>query len=298
MKPDPRLIEALKKSPLELRETYVDALLGVTPEQEAPPELFTATELLALAENETKPVIHSTGWKDLDRIAAGGIAEGEAVLLAAQAGAGKTHFAVNLALNYAERNLPVFYLTLEDGWKMVLDRFRAMGSQELLGNVVMMREDELTIQNALPTLKRAAEDCALIVVDNLFALPLRQGAKGDYWTSQAEWVDDLCNLIRSTTSSALILHHLNKDRNGGAAERWQVAGSTRIINRVAQAWLMIRSEQDPYMLAVKSEKNRRSPLRGECFLKSGERGLLHGVATDSINPSMAQYVHDTFRVER
>jgi predicted ATP-dependent serine protease len=220
-------------------------------------------------------------------------------MLAAEAGAGKTHFAVNIAINYAKQGKSVCYLTLEDGWKMVVDRFGSMDTDMVChDNVFMVHEDELTMQNASAVIKRASEDASLIIVDNLFALPLRQNAKGDYWQSQAEWVDDICNIIRSTRSSALILHHLNKTPNGTIPGRFQIAGSTRLINRVAQAWLLCRNDSEPETIAIKVEKNRRSMYKGECFLKSASHGKLYGIDEKHVNPKLVSYAKDVFKVDR
>jgi predicted ATP-dependent serine protease len=295
MKANERLEAVLKATPSELRAHYRSLLED---EQTETPEFFTVSELYSLVEDEPKPVIRSTGWSDLDRVAAGGFAVGEVILLASQAGAGKTHFAVNLAHNFARRGLKVFYLTMEDGWRMIIDRFRKIDPEGTSkSNVFMIREDELTLQNALSTLQKATLDADLIVIDNLFALPLRQNSKGDYWLSQAEWVDDLCNLIRSSQCSGLILHHLNKAPNGSSAERYQIAGSTRIVNRVSQAWLLARTNDEPQVCAIKVEKNRRSPTKGECYLKSNDQGLLFGLMQGEVNPQLVQYVQDTFSVE-
>jgi predicted ATP-dependent serine protease len=292
MKPNTRLEEALKDCPPELKPHYRKLLDGTDQEEVAVPEFLTLAEMKAQADLEPEIAVRSTGWSDLDRIAAGGIAEGESILLASQTGAGKTHFAVNLAINYAHKNHRVCYLTLEDGWRMVLDRFKKMdGAGDSLSNVFMIREDELTMQNATETVKNAIEDSELVIVDNLFALPLRQTAKGDYWSSQAEWVDDICNMVRSSHSSCLFLHHLNKQKGGTEAERYQVAGSTRLMNRVAQVWLLIRPEGEERTISIKSEKNRRSPSKGECFLKSQDSGRLVSVYTPEIDPRMRQFTH-------
>ena len=287
MKPNTKLEEILRTVPEDLKEHYISIIQGETKEEETPPEFYTLLEMNAAMSGETKPFIYTTGWRDLDAIAAGGMAAGETILCAAATGVGKTHFASCLAANFAKMNHPVFYLTMEDGWRSIMDKFRTLGVIETLGDkIIVMKEDEFTIKNAMAILKRAIDDASLIIIDNLFSLPLRQGNKTDYWTSQAEWVDDLCNMVRSTDSTCLILHHVNKDKSG-ASDRWQIAGSTRLVNRVAQVWSIQRDNTvDPLQLAIKSQKNRRSAFGGECFLKSGENGELFGVAPDSLSTTL------------
>lgn len=296
MKPNTKLEQILIDLPAELKQHYIDVLNGKTQEEVVIPDLYTMIEMEEVMKGDTKPFLYSTGWSGLDKLAAGGMAAGEVILCAAQAGMGKTHFAVNLAANLAKRNHPVFYLTMEDGYKMIVDRFKSMGfPEEVRKNILLMKEDELNLKNALPLLKKAVDDSSMIIVDNLFSLPLRQGAKTDYWTGQAEWVDDLCNMIRSTDSTCMILHHLNKTREN-TVERWQIAGSTRLVNRVGQVWLLHRSETDPLQIAIKSEKNRRSPFKGECFLKSGRNGELFGLEESQANPNLKEFVSDTFTI--
>ena len=298
MKINNRLAEVLKSTPQELKQQYIDIINGREPDApEQLPDFFTVAEAVEQVRNLPEEKVISTGWSGLDALAAGGIAEGEVVLMVAPAGAGKTHFAVNLALNYAKQGENVFYLTMEDGWKMILKRFRVLDPQDTAqNNIFMVHEDELTLKNAVEVIKKATLDAKLIIVDNLFALPLKQGNKGDYWQSQAEWVDDICNMIRSTTSSALILHHLNKSPNSSEAARYQIAGSTRLVNRVAQVWLMLRSETRTGTIAVRVDKHRRTAERGECFLKSDSLGILSDVRANEVNPEMLKQVKSVFNL--
>lgn len=274
MLPNKKLEEVLLAVPEDLKAHYRSLL---EPQEEQAIEVtpfMTLSEFSAESLSMPPVITLSTGWKNLDYISAGGIAPGEVVLAAAFSGEGKTHFAVNLAINAARLGKRVFYLTVEDGWYQILQRFEKLDPEKKYqGMIFMMHEDELTIKNAIPILKRAIEDADLIIIDNLFALPLKQNAKGDYWTSQAEWVDDLCGMIRSSNCSALILHHLNKSKEG--AQRHLIAGSTRLVNRVAQVWLLAQSKVDNTVTAIHSAKNRRSPNKGQCFLKSDPRGVLH-----------------------
>jgi predicted ATP-dependent serine protease len=298
--PNHRLEAVLKNAPAELKQHY-RSLLEESPEEEEAPEFYTIDELKVQYDSEPEPKVNSTGWKELDRIAAGGIAEGEVALLAGQSGIGKTHFAVNLALNYADRGQRVFYVTLEDGWKMVYRRVQDMDTNKNAGDhIFMMHEDKFTLQNATSILKRGIEDADLIILDNLFSLPLKQGKNGDFWNAQAEWVDTVCNLIRSTRSSALILHHLNKTPNGSQVERYQIAGSTRLVNRVAQAWLLFHSDKYPEVeniMGIKVEKLRRAMKKGESFLKSDRTGRLHGMLETEVLPEMRRFVQEEFKVE-
>lgn len=271
-----RVVDFLKNCPKEHRKQYERIFKGEDEEVEVP-QFYTVQELLEQVKD--KPLVRTTdtGWDELNRATTGGIADGESVLLAAQAGAGKTHFSVNMAINYARQGLDVCYLTMEDGWELILNRFKAMDKEGFSKHhVFMVHEDELTLKNAAKIIEKAAQDAKLIIVDNLFALPLRQGSVGDYWTSQAEWVDDICNIIRSSESSVLICHHLNKSQNTNV-ERYQIAGSTRIVNRVSQVWLMSRTQEAPDTIAIKIEKNRRSPMKNELWLKSDHTGLLRSV---------------------
>lgn len=299
MKPNLRLEEALKTTPAELVEHYKSILDSTLPEvEEELPPFQTLNGLNEEVKDAPLVNINKTGWSELDLKTAGGIAEGESVLLAAQAGAGKTHFAVNLAINYASKGKTVFYLTMEDGWKLILNRFNEMDTAGVShGRVFMIKEDELTLENAPSIIKKATEDADLIIIDNLFALPLRQGNKGDYWSSQAEWVDDICNIIRSSNSSVLILHHLNKSQNNGA-ERYQIAGSTRLVNRVSQVWLLSRTDDEPNKLAIKIEKNRRSKFKGELWLESDQKGILRSLDFKKIDPLLKAEAHKMFNIDR
>ncbi len=295
MKPNTKLEEVLRNIPEELKKHYSEILLSSDKEEMKIPEFWTLNNLLLLHDNEPKVSVISTGWKGIDTIAEGGIAQGEVCLLAGEAGAGKTHFAVNMAINYARQGKRVFYLTLEDGWRMIIDRFERLDPDRLLAPYIfMVKEDEITLENALPMLELAIQDSDIIIVDNLFALPLKQGGKTDFWTSQAEWVDDLANLIRSSRSSCLILHHLNKTKYGTEVDRFNIAGSTRLVNRVSQVWLLYRTQKDDCMIAIKQVKNRRSPHKGECFLKSGDTGELFGVT--NVDPLLVQYVKKEFNL--
>lgn len=296
MNPNPRLEEVLLNCPDELRPHYSRILNKTIESTEQLPSFYTLDELTEQAKDIPLCRLHSTGWNELDRVIAGGIAEGESILLAAQAGAGKTHFAVNLAINYASQGDGVCYLTMEDGWQMILRRFSQMDPEgKSKQNVFMVHEDSLTLQNASKVIEKAIQDAKLIIIDNLFALPLRQSAKGDYWQSQAEWVDDICNMIRSSNSSALILHHLNKAPGNSAAERYQVAGSTRLLNRVSQVWLLTRSDEEPSTIGLKIEKNRRSQFKGECWLKSDLKGILKA---EQVRPNIRNEAKAVFNIDR
>ncbi len=164
----------------------------------------------------------------------------------------------------------------------------------------MMHEDKFTLKNAEKILRKGIEDADLIILDNLFSLPLKAGKSGDFWGMQAEWVDTVCNLVRSTKSSAIILHHLNKQPNGVATERYQIAGSTRLVNRVGQAWLLYHSDQYKEVenvMAIKVEKLRRAMKKGETFLKSGSKGRLRGMALGEVDVDMKQFIQEKFSIQ-
>lgn len=303
MKPNNRLEEALSNLPPELLTHYrqiIDLQIqGVDPGEPIP--FYTLADLKEQYEASGKPTVLSTGWKELDNITAGGIAEGEVVLLAGQSGIGKTHFGVNLSINLANKDKRVFYITLEDGWKMVCERFSAMDKTgKSAENVFMMHEDSFALKNAGEILERGIKDADLIILDNLFAVPVKSSKTSPIWEAQAEFVDMVCNTIRSTKAAALIMHHLNKTPEGTTVERYQIAGSTRLINRVGQVWLLFHSDKYPEtkgVMGIKVEKNRRSIDRGECFLRSDQSGKLYGMLETQVYPKMLDFVKTQFSIE-
>lgn len=303
-----RLDEHLKLSPdlevaLHYKETLEKRIQELSGEdtEDSEPQFYTIAELREQYNSEPKPQVNSTGWKELDRVCAGGIAEGEVVLLAGQSGIGKTHFGVNIAINYAKRDKRVFYVTLEDGWKMVYERFEKMDPECLTdGSVFMMHEERFTMNNAQKILERGIQDADLIILDNLFAVPLKTPKGGQQWETQAAFVDMVCNMIRSTRSSAIIMHHLNKAPDGSNLERYQIAGSTRLVNRVGQVWLLFHSDkyQDTKgVMGLKVEKNRRSMNKGDCYLKSNDIGVLVGIFESQVAPELLKHVKTLFSID-
>lgn len=261
------------------------------------PRTYSVGELTETIKNEPVTPTYSTGWSDFDQITKGGIAEGEVVLCSAEGGAGKTHFAVNLSINFAKQGYKVLYLPLEDGWKQINRRFIEMDADGRSSEFVrMVMEEDFTLENAKQILSAASRSYNLIILDNLFAMPLRNGATNDYWANQAEWVDDICSIVRSRDCGMLILHHLNKTKEKGVSS-YQIAGSTRLRNRVGQSWLMARSENAPDVTSIKIDKHRRSKTKGQIYFKSDATGLLYVQKDMRVDRQAVQYAKEVFELD-
>lgn len=87
---------------------------------------------------ERKPSI-STGWKDIDYKLYGGLNRGEITIFCGGAGAGKSMFLQNLALNWLHADLNVAYISLElseDSVSLRLDAMNTgMGTQDVTRDV-------------------------------------------------------------------------------------------------------------------------------------------------------------------
>lgn len=80
------------------------------------------TEILEEVNLEVKPQLIKTGYAQVDRLI-GGFEPGQLVIVAARPSVGKTAFAINLAINFLERDCNVSFFSLETTYKKVLQRY-------------------------------------------------------------------------------------------------------------------------------------------------------------------------------
>jgi replicative DNA helicase len=93
-------------------------------------------------------------WETLTRILRGGILPGELCILAARPSVGKSAMALNWALSVACAGLGVVFVSLEMGWRQLMDRLAAnIGAIDLgsfrEGQTEMQRQDALSAVHAL-----------------------------------------------------------------------------------------------------------------------------------------------------
>lgn len=149
----------------------------------------------AVADGEAPPDAIPTGFPSLDRLLGGGARRGDLIVLGGDVGAGKSAFALAVALRARRAGAIVEFMTGEMDQPRVLERVLALEGKVSVDNLRQGTMDETTraavgaavvrLRDVLPRISRLAaggpdalaeqlarlDDAALVVIDSLQSIP-------------------------------------------------------------------------------------------------------------------------------
>lgn len=223
--------EAISKGEVAKIEDVKRQIESVSLSTSTPKKVSTADQLRQAYEMLNSPdQMISTGFPIWDNIF-GGLSKKSRYVIAAQAGAGKTAMAMNIAVNVARQGKKVHYLLFEETrqrlWARVVSMtqdapmsgFRVAGGSMTDGardaftvGFDKLSKLELLFHEAPKTLAEMIDlcgECDLIVVDGVSNFP----APAEYTKiDKAGWVSDQCvKLSQHSGAAVLMLSHVNSD---------------------------------------------------------------------------------------
>jgi RecA-family ATPase len=204
----------------------------------------------------------------IDWMIDGWLAKKEILLLAGQAGGGKSTTAVDMAIALAMRNgdgwmggkiqnCPVLYLDEEAGKDQMLRQFHRQGGKKLK-NLFVATSQGLRLDDPKSIDKIEAEikdkQPGLLILDTASHFWL--GADENSAPDVTERFLPLFYFRETYGVSTLILHHLRKSSRDGTDSLYErIRGSTAFITQASTVWTQVRPKNSSYV-EVNVEKRR------------------------------------------
>ena len=225
----------------------------------------TDTEILAeIPESEVQR--YKTGFSEFDRVLGGGIVPGSLTLLGGSPGVGKSTILLQVASNFAKKDMKVFYVSAEESSQQL--KLRASRLNLPNQNITVYTENNL--EKVIAKIKDEAPD--FIIVDSIQAvyLPAIDSIPGSI-TQLRESTSNLTRLAKATDIPIVLVGHINKDGD--------IAGP-KILEHIVDAVLQFEGDKASNFRVLRSVKNRFGSTDEIGLFDMGSEGLI-----DLKNPS-------------
>lgn len=204
-------------------------------------------------------VRHRTGIGELDNVLGGGLVSGSLVLLGGDPGVGKSTLLLMALDAFAQRGLPVLYVTGEESLRQVRMRADRLGvtgeSMQLLATT-----DFLAVEDATKS-----EKPLVVVVDSVqtMAAPDVQAIPGSM-SQVREVAHRAMVLAKSTNTAILLVGHITKSG--------QLAGP-KVLEHFVDTVLQFEGDGRTTLRVLRSVKNRFGPAGELGLFEMVEHGL-------------------------
>lgn len=209
--------------------------------------------------NKTPMVRTSTGINEFDRVLGGGFVDSEVILLAGQAGSGKSTLSLSIAESYANKGLKVLYSSGEESENQIGLRAKRMKVNNDLIKII----NETNLETLLGHME--IEKPQLLIVDSLQTLASSEipGSIGSVQQSK-EAAHTLTRIAKSNGLTMILINQILKSGDFSGSES---------IQHIVDAALMFESDNDSPLKFLRATKNRFGDTSEVGVFQHSETGL-------------------------
>lgn len=202
-----------------------------------------------------------TGFAEMDMVLGGGVVEGSVILVSGDPGIGKSTLLLQIAINMANRDLTVLYISSEESESQVAIRVGRVGELTNKKNLLLL---------SLVNSDQAAEVIAkikpnLVVVDSIQTLESENAGGLSGSVSQVRYAAFiLIKIAKSLGIPVIIVGHVTKEG--------MVAGPM-LLSHMVDTVLFLEGEKFTNTRLLRSLKNRFGPVDEVGIFQMSEKGL-------------------------
>lgn len=227
-----------------------------------------AQETKKLITNATGEVARfvSSSW-ELDSVLGGGLVSGSLVLLSGEPGIGKSTLALQMSAWYAEKWLPILYVSGEESVLQISGRARRLGVMS--NSIEVLSESDF--ESIVATIE--SSNAKIIIIDSLSVLSASSldGMPGSI--SQIRAMTEMCmQLAKKLDKSIILIGHVTKDGS---------IGGPKALEHLVDVVLFLEWLRTENFRILRSFKNRFGPTDAVGLFRMDSDGL-----RDLANPWM------------
>lgn len=201
----------------------------------------------------------ATGISELDRVLGGGLVKGQALLLAGEPGVGKSTLLLELANNYAAKDVNVLYISGEESAEQIALRARRTGAESRS----LFIADETDLSVCLGHIEEVEPDLVIIDSVQTIASPSVDGRAGGI--SQVQEVSaTLTRVAKATHTPIIMIAQVNKDGN--------IAGP-KTLEHLVDTVLFFEGDKNTPLRLLRTIKNRFGQSDEVAAFEQTEHGI-------------------------
>ncbi|OIP87488.1 MAG: DNA repair protein RadA [Rhodobacterales bacterium CG2_30_65_12] len=204
-----------------------------------------AVALTDLATEEAPPQRTISGMDEFDRVLGGGLVPASAILVGGDPGIGKSTLLLQVAANFARKNLKTLYVSGEEASAQVRMRAQRLG----LTDAPVKLAAETNLRDILTTLETEKPD--LVVIDSIQTMWADNVESAPGSVSQVRAAaHELTSFAKSRGVAVVLVGHVTKDG--------QIAGP-RVVEHMVDTVLYFEGERGHQFRILRAVKNRFGP---------------------------------------
>ena len=212
------------------------------------------------------PEKFSTGIREFDRVAGGGLVPGAFVLLGGSPGVGKSTLLLQICGHISKSRKKILYISAEENPSQTALRARRLN----IDDPHLLFFSENSLEDIL--LNAEKEKPEVLIVDSIQTVYLKSLASAPGTVSQVrECAGLLMNYAKSAGVTVILVGHVTKDGS--------LAGP-RVLEHLVDTVLSIEGESESQCRILRSSKNRFGPTNEMAIFEMNEEGL-----EEVLNPS-------------